>query len=115
MQEDLDAPAETEGGQDHQADVKENNNVVQKVELAGAGNVTHKKITEDLTTDRVNSGRSAAPSPSKPPKSSGSGDVTYESRPRQRKKKPLPPGAHQVNFTTTIAMAIPTGKCMFLV
>ncbi|XP_064632936.1 uncharacterized protein LOC135491169 isoform X2 [Lineus longissimus] len=52
--------------------------------------------------------RGASESPTRP-KSNASGEIKFEAKPKSsRKKKQLPPDAHKVTFTVTIALAFPT-------
>ena len=52
---------------------------------------------------------SRAKSPESRPRSSQSSEFVTDSK-RKKKQGPVPPGAHKVTFTVTIAKAIPTGE-----
>lgn len=49
------------------------------------------------------------------PKSSCSGEVIFTAKRKQKSRIPLAPGAHNVTFTVTIALAIPSGKVRFCI
>lgn len=75
------------------------------------------RASQSSSADRKSPGGTRPKSSESRPKSSSSGEITFEAKQKKRKKKlnGLFVEGHQVTFTVTISVAIPTGNCCFMI
>ena len=123
------SPGKTTSDSEGEAKIKADSEEAEKQRLSSAGSRSgSEKEAEETERSRSpgrasSSGGRKSPGGSSPrpkssdsrPKSSSSGEVTFEAKSKNKKKKgsEVLLEGHQVTFTVTISVAIPTGKYFF--